>query len=70
MFGIVHGLRNNNQNVTPSNTGTINMTSIVFRGERPIEIKAAYEKLPKIPAPPVPDDHVDMTFLEGFILFF
>lgn len=63
VFGIVFGFRSNNQNVAPSITGTINIMYIVSTGEMPYEIKAAYEKLPKIPAPPVPDDHDDITLL-------
>lgn len=32
----------------------LNIINIVWTGETPTVIKAAYEKLPKIPAPPVP----------------
>lgn len=59
----VHGLRSNSQKVPASIIGTANIINIVLNGVTPYEIKAAYEKLPKIPAPPVPEDHVDMTFL-------
>lgn len=65
-FGITQlGLRNNNQKVMPSMNGMINIINIVLIGETPMEISAAYEKLPKIPAPPVPLDQVLITFLQG-----
>lgn len=63
LFGIVLGLRSNTQNVAPSSSGTLNIISIVFTGVMPISVRAAYRKEPKMPAPPVPLDHVLMTFL-------
>lgn len=64
-FGMVHGFRNKHQKVIASMNGTINIIHIVFTGETPIEIRAAYEKLPKIPAPPVPLDQVLITNLQS-----
>lgn len=63
LFGIVFGFRSNTQNVAPSSSGTLSIISIVLTGVMPISIRAAYKKLPKMPAPPVPLDHVLMTFL-------
>lgn len=60
---MVHGLRSSTQNAAPSINGTLNINNIVLTGDTPNDINAAYEKLPKMPAPPVPDDHVDITFL-------
>lgn len=44
----------------------VDINKIVLTGDRPSEIRAAYENDPKIPAPPVPEDHVEMTFLYVF----
>ena len=46
-------------------TGLISMMSRVTRGVTPIAVSPAYDKAPNKPAAPVPDDHVDTTFLES-----
>lgn len=67
-LGILFGLRNNIQNVVATITGTISIINIVWVGENPSEISVAYEKDPRIPAPPVPDAYADITFLWKWIL--
>lgn len=62
--GIDFGLRNRIQKVAPSNIGINIIMSIVLTGVTPNVISPAYDTAPIIPAPPVPEDHVDMTFLE------
>lgn len=57
-------MRNKIQKAAPSIKGTLNMSSIVFTGDTPKAMRAAYEVAPIMPAPPVPDDHVDITFLK------
>lgn len=42
--------------------GTISIISKALRS--PKELSAAYDSAPAIPAPPVPEDHVDTTFLK------
>lgn len=37
--------------------------STVFRADIPMDVKAVYTKEPNTPAPPVPDDQVEITFL-------
>ena len=44
--------------------GTMVITSRVFRGESPTDVKPAYDRAPNIPAPPVPEEYADITFLE------
>lgn len=44
-------------------TGIISIKRTVFLGLRPLVVRTAYDKAPKTPEPPVPDDHVDTTFL-------
>jgi hypothetical protein len=44
-------------------TGTTVITSSVVRGDRPTDVRPAYDKAPNIPAPPVPDEYADITFL-------
>lgn len=65
-LGMAHGLRSKKKNVIASIHGTTNIIHIVLMGETPSEISAAYENDPKIPAPPVPLDHVLITFLRKF----
>lgn len=49
--------------------GMIVITSNVFLGDRPADVKPAYDRAPNIPAPPVPDEYADITFLkQGIIL--
>lgn len=43
--------------------GTTVITSNVFLGDRPADVKPAYDRAPNIPAPPVPDEYADITFL-------
>lgn len=57
------GRRSINQNATASNAGTTNITSKVATGVKPNSINPAYDSAPITPAPPVPDDHVEITFL-------
>lgn len=45
-------------------TGMMVITNNVLRGERPAEVKPAYDKAPNSPAPPVPEEYVDITFLK------
>lgn len=40
------------------------MSRTVFRGLKPAAVRAAYDKEPNKPEPPVPDDQVEITFLE------
>lgn len=51
-FGIELGFRRTKKNVIASNIGMVDINNIVLTGDRPSEINAAYEKLPRIPAPP------------------
>lgn len=44
-------------------TGTTSMSSTAERGDSPAEVNTAKLTEPKSPAAPVPDDHVDITFL-------
>lgn len=62
-FGMQLGFLSKIQNAAPSRSGTLNIRSIVFTGEIPTATRPAYDSDPIIPAPPVPDDHVDITFL-------
>lgn len=55
-FFSLFGRRNNIQNVAPSRNGMINIIINVKNGVQPSDSSAAYEKAPKIPAPPVPLD--------------
>lgn len=51
------------QNAITSIIGTSNIINNVVRESIPKARKPAYETAPITPAPPVPDDHVDTTFL-------
>lgn len=62
-FGIEFGFRSRTQNVNASSSGMVDINKIVLKGDKPSEIRAAYEKDPSMPAPPVPLDHVLITFL-------
>jgi hypothetical protein len=46
-------------------TGTLNITNREFAALRTSEVSPAYELAPRIPAAPVPEDHVDITFLKA-----
>lgn len=63
-LGIDFGLRNSIQKAAPSIIGTLSIISIVCTGDTPNAMRPAYDTAPMIPAPPVPDDHVDITFLQ------
>lgn len=63
------GRRKSPQNTIASMTGIEIIISIVFTGVTPSEMRPAYEREPKTPAPPVPEDHVDTTFLKKNNLF-
>lgn len=63
-LGIDFGLRSNIQKAAASITGTTNIVNIVLTGDTPNAMSPAYETEPMIPAPPVPEDHVDITFLK------
>lgn len=60
----LRGRRNTPQKAIASKIGTTIIISIVSTGVTPSEIRPAYEREPITPAPPVPDDHVDITFLK------
>lgn len=66
-FGILFGDRSKIQNAVATITGTTSIISMVSVGVKPSEISAAYEKDPRIPAPPVPDAYVEITFLQNQI---
>lgn len=44
-------------------TGTTNISSTEERGDSPAEVNTAKLTEPNSPAAPVPEDHVDTTFL-------
>lgn len=60
---MVQGLRNKIQKAAPSIKGTHNIINMVLTGPTPNDRKIAYEDAPTIPAPPVPELHVEITFL-------
>lgn len=62
-FGSIFGRRSTPQKATASIAGTTIIISIVVTGVTPNAMSPAYEREPMTPAPPVPDDHVDITFL-------
>lgn len=62
-LGTIFGRRSTPQKATASMAGTTIIISIVVTGVTPNAISPAYEREPMTPAPPVPDDHVDITFL-------
>lgn len=53
--------------LTPIASGTMFMRRTVALGVNPADIKPAYDNAPNRPAAPVPDDHVDTTFLSSNI---
>lgn len=52
------------KNVMAISTGTISIRRTVFLALRPALVRAAKDSAPNSPDPPVPDDHVDTTFLK------
>ena len=52
------------KNVTAMRTGMTSISCTVLRGLRPAVVSAAYDREPKSPEPPVPDDQVETTFLQ------
>lgn len=60
---MIVGLRSIIQKENASSAGKSNIINIVSRGLTLSARSEAYESEPITPAPPVPDDHVDTTFL-------
>lgn len=60
---IVVGRLSRPQKTMASITGTQSISNNVLIGVIPNRMRPAYEREPMTPAPPVPDDQVDITFL-------